>query len=68
MSTIIVEKQQDVELKVGDNLFHISQGDDGTLYIEAVGPGRLEVNVSDDDECQVVAIGGWVNIDVLAAE
>lgn len=64
MSTVIVEKDKEVELQVGDKLFHICQGDDGTLYIEAAGGRYIEVAVSDDDECQVTAIGTWVNIDL----
>ena len=65
MSTVIVEQDNEIELQVGDKLFHICQGEDGTLFIEAVGPQGIEVTVSDDDECQVKAIGTWVNIDLV---
>ena len=67
MSTVIVTKEKEVELNVGGKLFHVCQGDDGTLYIEAVGPEQLEVTTSDDDEAQVTAIGTWVNIDLVTA-
>ena len=64
MSTVVVGEDE-VELQVGDKLFHICRGDDGSLYVEAVGPRGIEVTVSDDDECQVTAIGTWVNIDLV---
>lgn len=68
MSTVIVTKDKEIELDVGGKLFHVCQGDDGTLYIEAVGSYNLEVSISDDDECQVTAHGLWVNIDLLPTE
>lgn len=64
MSTVIVEKNTEIELKVGDKLFNICQGDDGTLFVAAVGALGIEVTVSDDDDAQVTAIGSWVNIDL----
>ena len=63
MSTVIVEQDNEIELQVGNKLFHICQGEDGTLFIEAAGSRGIEVTVSDDDD-QVTAIGGWVNIDL----
>jgi hypothetical protein len=68
MSTVILDKEHSAKVQCGDNLFHLYQGDDGTLCIEAPGRCGLEVSISDDDDEQVTARGLWVNIDITSVE
>jgi len=64
MSTVIIaDSEHPTQIQVGDKLFDLYQGDDGTLYIEGSEDERLEFTISDNDESVVTAIGFWVNID-----
>lgn len=68
MSKITLSVDHPTEVQVGDKLFALWEGDDGSLYIEAPGRRGLTVAVSDDDESQVSATGLWVNVDLLPEE
>lgn len=67
MSTVVIGDGC-TEVRCGNDLFMLYEGDEGGLYIEAANCCPLKVSVSDDDDPQVDVRGTWVNISIAVEE
>lgn len=66
MSTVILKRGTATEVQCAAGIFHLYEGDDGSLYVEAPNVSGIKITVSDDHDAEVTATGLWVNITVAA--
>jgi hypothetical protein len=66
MSFIQLDNEESIlEVHVGEDIFHISKGGDGGLYIETPDRGHILVSVNDEDDASVEADGLWATVTIV---
>jgi len=65
MSSVILNQEDSLQILCAGTIYKLCEGEDGSLYIESDNSQTLAVNISDDADEPVHALGAWVNIHLL---
>lgn len=62
MSLILISEENSTLIMCSGITYSLSEGADGTLHVEEITQRGLEIVISDDGDCPVIARGQRINL------